>query len=40
MSEEETKTFLDAFRQFDYNDDGHINTSVGNIENRLVPVPI
>ena len=29
MSEEELRTFHDAFKQFDHNDDGHINTSVG-----------
>ena len=28
MSEEEIKTFHEAFHEFDHNDDGHINTSV------------
>ena len=32
MSEEELRTFHDAFKQFDHNDDGHINTSVGKLK--------
>ena len=36
MSEEEVRTFLDAFKQFDYNDDGHISTTVGIIGTRIV----
>ena len=28
MSKEEIDCFLEAFKEFDYNDDGHINTTV------------
>ena len=31
ISEEEIKSFLEAFKEFDYNDDGHINTSVSKV---------
>ena len=31
ISEEEIKSFLEAFKEFDYNDDGHINTSVSDV---------